>query len=486
MMDLRAIVGALESAGLLVTPPERSVELSSIADDSRRVQEGSLFCAVVGTVDDGHAHVGDALARGASAALVTHRVDVSMPQVVVKDSRRAASVAAREWYGRVADRLTLIGVTGTNGKTTTVAIACHLLNSERTAGRIGTLGAFDGHGERLPGYGSLTTPGPIEFHAVLAELENRGASTVVMEASSHGLDQGRLADAAFKAAVYTNVTHEHLDYHPDLDAYAAAKMKLSGLLRSDGIEVVNADDPVWNTLPPRPGIRRILCGRRSHADVRAGGERLGPSGSECLFQFAGVEQRVVLPLIGEFNVSNALAASATAWGLGAEPAAIAERLRDVPKVPGRMELLASGRFTVIRDYAHTPDGFERSIATVRAMTPGKLIVLFGAGGDRDRKKRPVMGRIAATLADLVVLTEDNPRTEDPERTIDDIEAGMGGVDHLRIRDRERGIRKAISLLESGDCLLLLGKGHETYQIIGTTKLPFHEPDIVRSAVEAQQ
>jgi len=191
---------------------------------------------------------------------------------------------------------------------------------------------------------------------------------------------------------------------------------------------------------------------------------------------------VRIPLLGEFNVTNAMAAAATAWGLGVDPAVIAERLSDAPKVPGRMELLASGDFTVLRDYAHTPDGFRRSIATIKAITPGRLVVLFGVGGDRDRDKRPVMGRIAAEGADLVVLTEDNPRTEDPERTIDDIEAGMGAVEHLRIRDRELGIHTAIALLEAGDCLLLLGKGHETYQVIGSEKLPFDERTIVASAV----
>ena len=181
--------------------------------------------------------------------------------------------------------------------------------------------------------------------------------------------------------------------------------------------------------------------------------------------------------------SNALAAAATAWGVGENPAAVAARLADVPMVPGRMELLASREFTVLRDYAHTPDGFQRAIETIKSITPGRLVVLFGVGGDRDREKRPVMGRIAVAEADLVILTEDNPRTEDPDSTIDDIEAGMGKKEHLRIRDREKGIRTAISLLQTGDCLLLLGKGHETYQLIGTEKLPFDERAIVESALK---
>jgi UDP-N-acetylmuramyl-tripeptide synthetase len=344
------------------------------------------------------------------------------------------------------------------------------------------LGAYDGDNERLVGYASLTTPGPIEFHAVLADLKDRGVSTVVMEASSHGLDQGRLEGAAFSAAVYTNLTHEHLDYHPTLEAYAAAKMKLSDLLITDGTEIVNADDPVWESLPERGGIKRVMYGRGSDSDVHPVLEKLNADGSECRFSFGGVEHDMMIPLLGEFNVSNALAAAATAWSLGQDPDLIAGRMANVPLIPGRMELLASGDFTVLRDYAHTPDGFQRAIATIKAITPGRLVVLFGVGGDRDREKRPVMGRIASEGADLVVLTEDNPRTEDPDSTIDDIEAGMAGVEHLRIRDRELGIHTAIALLERGDCLLLLGKGHETYQIIGTEKLPFDERAIVNAAI----
>jgi UDP-N-acetylmuramoyl-L-alanyl-D-glutamate--2,6-diaminopimelate ligase len=481
-MKLNTIQRALGAENLLVEGTESGTSITAVTDDSRRVGVGALFCAVDGTALDGHDFLEDAVECGAAAALVTRRSDVSLPQIVVTDGRRAAGVAAREWFGNPASRMSLIGVTGTNGKTTTVAIAWHLLNASMTAGRIGTLGAFDGANQRLTGYASLTTPGPVEFHAVLADLESRGVSTVVMEASSHGLDQGRLEGATFTAAVYTNLTHEHLDYHATLEDYAAAKMKLSGLLAADGLEIVNADDPVWHALPRRPGIRRLLFGRETGADLRTTSERLSANGSESRVCFGAAEYSVMLPMLGEFNVSNALAAAATAWGLGEDPAAVAVRLASIPTVPGRMEMLASGAFTVLRDYAHTPDGFQRAIETIKAITPGRLVVLFGVGGDRDREKRPVMGRIAADGADLVVLTEDNPRTEDPESTIDDIEAGMGNTEHLRIRDREQGIRTALSLLEEGDCLLLLGKGHETYQIIGTEKLPFDERTIVESAI----
>jgi UDP-N-acetylmuramoyl-L-alanyl-D-glutamate--2,6-diaminopimelate ligase len=485
-MKLDAIVSALRASGLLVKGACEAVTITGVAEDSRRVEPGALFCAIEGTGQDGHEFLPDAKLRGASAALVTSAANVGLPQVVVTDSRVAAGVAAREWYGPAADRLTLAGVTGTNGKSTTVAILRHLLNPDGATGSIGTLGAFDGAGERLKGYGPLTTPGPVEFHAVLAELHARGVRTVAMEASSHGLHQRRLDTIRFDVGVYTNLTHEHLDYHKTLESYAAAKMNLSRLLAPDGVEVVNADDPVWREMATRPGLRRIMYGRGSDADVRAKREQLSAVGAEATFTFGDLECAVKLPLIGEYNVTNALGASAAAWAMGMVPAEITERLADAPQVPGRMEVLDAGEFTVLRDYAHTPDGFERAIRAVREITPGRLVVLFGCGGDRDRDKRPEMGRIAAEGSDLVVIAMDNPRMENPEQILDDIEVGIGPSPHLRIMDREEAIHKAVSLLERRDCLLLLGKGHETYQIVGTEKFPFHEPRIVRAAIEGRE
>ena len=481
-MELDLIIRSLESAGLLAAEPDDAASITGVADDSRCVAAGTLFCAIEGTAQDGHAYLADAVARGASAALVTRRQPLAIPQVVVRNSRAAAAVAARQWYGRPADSMTLVGVTGTNGKSTTVALIRHLLNTDGTVGSIGTLGAVDGRGDRLPGHGSLTTPGAIEFQSLLAEFRVRGMTTVIIEASSHGLDQGRLETATFGAAVYTNLTHEHLDYHADLASYAAAKMKLSQHLGRDSIEVVNGDDPTWAELPNREGVRRICYGRNPDADVSAVHERLGPHGSDNVFRFDTAERRVRLPLLGDYNVSNALAAAATAWGLGRDADGIAARLADAPQVPGRMEQIVSGRFTVLRDYAHTPDGFERAIGSIRRITSGRLLVLFGAGGDRDREKRPVMGRIAARQADLVFISSDNPRTEDAERILDDIEQGMGEAVRERVTDREEAIRQAVSQLEPGDCLLLLGKGHETYQLVGTEKLPFDERAIVEDAV----
>jgi UDP-N-acetylmuramoyl-L-alanyl-D-glutamate--2,6-diaminopimelate ligase len=486
MTRLSDIVAALRSAGLLVDAPAVEATVAGVVEDSREVEPGTLFCAIEGTVMDGHSFVAEAAQHGAVATLVARPVTDTLPQLVVRESRWAAGIAAREFYGCPGDRMTLIGVTGTNGKSTTVALIRHLFNQSESAGSVGTLGATYGNGERLDGYGSLTTPGPVEFQSVLASLASRGVTYVAVEASSHGLDQKRLSSAAFHAAVYTNLTHEHLDYHPSLRAYAAAKMQLSTLLRPDGIEVVNADDSTWAALPQRPGVRRITYGRDAGVTVRAIDEQLSASGACCVFQFGSVKHEVQLPLLGEYNVSNALAAAGTAWGLGQDPVVIVERLREAPQVPGRMERLVEGPFTVLRDYAHTPDGFERALAAISSITEGRLYVLFGCGGDRDRAKRPVMGTVAARFADLVILTDDNPRTEDPRRILDDIERGIEAAEHLTIRDREQAIHEVIGMLQQGDCLLLLGKGHETYQIYGTEKQPFDERAIVQAAVAERQ
>jgi UDP-N-acetylmuramoyl-L-alanyl-D-glutamate--2,6-diaminopimelate ligase len=485
MLPLATLLTELQDAGQLVETPRAMPDVSALTDDSRAVVPGSLFCAIAGTRQDGHDHVADAVARGAVAAVVTRRLAGDVPQIVVRDGRIALSVLARAWFGRPADGLTIVGVTGTNGKTTTVGLIRHLLNGDGRAGSIGTLGAFDGAGQPVLGEASLTTPGTLGLQAIFAELRRRGVSTVAMEASSHALDQRRLDTLTLRAAVYTNLTHEHLDYHPSLEAYRDVKARLSSYLADDGVEIVNADDPAWRALPGRARVRRVTCGGAAGANVRATQVVLGPAGASAVFMFDGVAVDVRIPLLGDFNVANAVAASAAAWALGVEPPAVATRLANAPQVPGRLEKLADADFLVLRDYAHTPDALERAIAALRPVVRGRLIVLFGAGGDRDRSKRPVMGGIAAREADIAIVTSDNPRTEVPERIIDDIEAGMGTTSHVRITDRREAIHHALSIARTGDCVLLAGKGHETYQVIGTEYRPFDERDIVRDALRAR-
>ena len=488
--SLQVVVDALARAALLIEgggPPEGNgrglPEITGLTADARRLERGMLYCAVRGAVLDGHQFVADAVARGAAAALVEVRQPVTIPQVVVRNGRRAAAVAAEAWYGRPAAKLQLIGVTGTNGKTTSVLLARHVLSALWPMGAIGTLGCIDPAGHAVASEaGNLTTPGPIDLQATLAALVERGAGGVAMEVSSHSLDQGRVDGLVFRAAIFTNLTRDHLDYHETFEAYFTAKAKLVGYLADAGLAVVNADDAAWGRLPRTS--RRITFSALSgtKADVTAADVRVDASGAH--FTMVGKEGRhpVSLPLLGRFNVANALGVAACAIGLEVPSRVVAERLSTAPQVPGRMERIAVDPCVILRDYAHTPDALERALETVREVTPagGRVIVVFGAGGDRDRGKRAPMGEIAVRLADIAIATSDNPRTEDPEKILDDVEAGMKAKPHYRMVDRRAAIAQALEVARQGDTILLAGKGHETYQVVGTTKEPFDEREVVRA------
>jgi len=476
MTPTGTLVAALRRADLLAHAPATLPAVSGLTADSRGVTPGMAYIAVRGSRADGHRFCADAVAKGAALLVVERPQGLAVPDVVVRDGRRAAVTLARAWYDDPGAHLVLVGITGTNGKTTTTGLVRHLCNARGSAGSIGTLGAFDGAGEAVASTaGSLTTPGPVDLQATLAALRARGVTHVAMEASSHALDQERLDGLAFQAAVFTNLTRDHLDYHGTMGAYLAAKLRLADLLAPGGTAVVNLDDPAWAAMPPVP--RRLTFGLDPAADVRAAGMVLEAAGSR--FQLVTPEgvSEVRLPLCGEFNVANALAAAAAAIALGFPAAAVASRLSSAPMVPGRMERLAE-RPVVLRDYAHTPDALERALRTLRPLTPGRLVVVFGAGGDRDRGKRPVMGRLAADLADVAIVTSDNPRTEDPAAIVRDIVAGMAGSAPVVELDRRRAIAQALGMAREGDTILLAGKGHETYQVIGTEKLPFDERAIV--------
>jgi UDP-N-acetylmuramoyl-L-alanyl-D-glutamate--2,6-diaminopimelate ligase len=480
-----ALLDELRRADLLIAAPPKAEDPSGLGVDSRTIRPGMLYLAVRGSQADGHRFVGDAVGRGARAVVVEVPQQAGIPEIVVRDSQRAALVLGSAWYGHPARAITLIGVTGTNGKTTTTGLIRHLFNQRETAGSIGTLGAFDGQGELIASTaGSLTTPGPIDLQATLAAMVARGVTHVGMETSSHSLDQRRLDGLTFAAGVFTNLTRDHLDYHGTMEAYLASKLRLSALLGLTGIEVVNLDDDVWQAMPAR--APRLTFGLHPAAAVRATSLVLDAAGSR--FRVSGTfgSAEVSLPLLGDFNVANALAAAAAALGLGLPLSEVASRLSSAPQVPGRMERISDAPCIVLRDYAHTPDALERALTSLRPLTSGRLIVVFGCGGDRDRGKRPIMGRIAAELAHLAIATSDNPRTEDPDAIIDDIEQGMGGMPHLRIPDRLAAIRAALNEGRAGDTILLAGKGHETYQIIGTEKVDFDEREIVQKAVRGEK
>lgn len=479
-VTLATVVERLRQEGLLLSHPDADPALGGASDDSRAVRPGDLFCAWQGTSADAHAFVPAAGEAGAAAALVERAVpEAALPQVVVRDGRRAAAIAAATVFGDPASRLRLVGLTGTNGKTTTAGILRHVLGGRWSTASIGTLGVLRADGTAAIESQGLTTPGPVELARVLRRLVDLGVEAVAMEASSHALHQGRLHSARFDVAVFTNISRDHLDYHGSVAAYVAAKEILVDLLRPRGVAVVNADDPAWSGVRSRP-VPTLLFTMDDDpaADVRALDLELGAAGSRFRLVGPGGEAPVALPLLGAFNVQNALAAAAAALALGMETAEVAERLADAPQVPGRLERIATDPCPVLRDYAHTPDALERVLSTLSSLVDGRLIVVFGAGGDRDPGKRPLMGAVAERWADVAIVTSDNPRTEDPDAIIDQIVAGMGRGAFMRETDRRAAIARALGIAGPGDLVLLAGKGHETYQVLGTEKVSFDERAVV--------
>ena len=477
---LPEIVARLSSAGVLVSGVDADVAIEGVADDSRRVAPGDLFCAWTGTDSDGHNYVEAAARAGAVAALVERRVpDVAIPQVLVRQGREAAAHAAALVYGDPAHELTLVGVTGTNGKTTTVWLLRSLLGARYTPASIGTLGIVLEDGSPLPGSESLTTPGPVDMARALRLLRERGVDAVAMEVSSHALHQGRVAALRYDVGVFTNLTRDHLDYHETLDEYRAAKLRLLDLLRVDGAAVVNADDPAWAGIGRDAPRRLAFSVEGADAQVRARELRYDALGAHFTLESPEGARHVDLPLLGAYNVQNALAAAAACFALGFTVEQVAAGLAALPQVPGRLERISERPCPVLRDYAHTPDALERALAALRPLVRGRLIVVFGAGGDRDRGKRPLMGAVAAAGADVIVVTSDNPRTEQPEAIIDEIVAGIGDARHVRITDRREAIRYALEVAGPEDAILLAGKGHETYQILGREKVAFDEREIVQ-------
>ena len=495
MKAVASLIEALGDAGLLVRANDSLPEaVSSMADDSRNVVPGGCFIAVRGSNFDGHRWLGDAERAGASMAIVEDDRLTTLPVIIVRDGRRAAAIAAAAFFDWPSHALTVVGVTGTNGKTTTVDLLRAVLDDddERCAS-IGTLGVLLGKsGTPLPGGTGLTTPGPVELQRVLRTLADSGFPRVAMEVSSHALDQRRVDGIQYSAAVFTNLTRDHLDYHGDMTSYRSAKLRLLALLSPEGVAVLNTDDENW---PRQTTSRTVTFGVEHAADVSAREISYSAAGCEFLLVTPTGALPVALPLIGAFNVSNAVAAAAASYSLGVPLATIVERLTSLEQVPGRLERILS-RPTVLRDYAHTPDALERALLALRPFVggasnsdkppahAGRLIVVFGCGGDRDRGKRPEMGRIAESIADIVIVTSDNPRTEDPDAILDDIEGGMSSA-HERIADRRDAIAYALSIATDEDVVILAGKGHETYQIRGTVAYPFDERAIVREIMNGE-
>ena len=460
------------------------VEISGVSQDSRTVEPGDLFLAWCGAEWDAHDFVASAASAGAAAAVVErHVLDVAIPQVRVSDGRRAAALAADAVFGSPWRDLFTIGVTGTNGKTTTALLIHYLLNSEGSAAVLGTLGLVEPGGKVREGTEGLTTPGPVTISRWLHDLVGEGITSVALEASSHALDQKRLDGVQVDVAVFTNFTRDHLDYHRDMTSYLEAKSHLLNLVKDEGLVVVNAGDANWTDLPLE-GRRSMTYGVDVPADLRAEAIESRSHGTKCRLTSDLEDADLELPLLGLFNIENALAAASVGREAGMSLETIATRMASVPQVPGRLEIVVTEPYSVLIDFAHTPDALRRVLSTLRSVVSGRVIVLFGAGGDRDSTKRAEMGAEVARSADVAVVTSDNPRTEDPDAIIDDIVVGMSGFAFERVTDRRQAIRHALSLADPGDLVLLAGKGHELYQVIGTERYPFDERQVVRDSLAA--
>lgn len=483
MSGLRSLPELL--AGLLeegAAPPELAV--SGLACDSRRVAPGTLFFAIPGTREDGARFAGKAVEAGAAAIVAARPLALPVPCLVARSPRRAAAIAAARFHGEPGRGLACVGVTGTNGKTTT----CHLLAglmqcAGRPFGLIGTVGHRAGQ-LALPA--ATTTPGPIELQELLCAMAEGKLAGCAMEVSSHALDQDRAAGVSFRVGVFTNLTRDHLDYHGSMEAYAGAKRRLFSGLEPGASAVANLDDPAGAAMLAAvpPGVERIgfSAGAQGGAVLRARALRPHPEGVSFRLEGPGGAEAVELPLVGAFNVENALAAAGAALALGLTLAQVAAGLARAEGAPGRLEKIPGppGRPRVFVDYAHTPDALERALRALRPLTPGRLVVLFGCGGDRDRGKRPLMGRAAAAAADEVWVTSDNPRGEEPAAIIAAVLAGAGeGPARVRVEpDRETAIRLALEQAGPEDTVLVAGKGHESEQIVGERRLRFSDREVV--------
>jgi UDP-N-acetylmuramoyl-L-alanyl-D-glutamate--2,6-diaminopimelate ligase len=478
-------------------------EVRDIAYDSRKVTPGSLFVAVRGFHSDGHQFILQALRQGAIAVVAEQKSSADAekaPLIVVDDSRRALALLADAFFNHPSEKLKLVGVTGTNGKTTTTYLVKSIVEAARgTAGLIGTINYLVGS-KIYPA--PNTTPESLDLQRLLSEMTELGVMTCIMEVSSHALALGRSVGCRFAVAAFTNLTQDHLDFHETMESYFEAKLLLFKGLDPGAYAVVNSDDARASNIITATKARVITTGYSMRADVHPVGEiRHGIHGLAFDIVTPLGTMSIESPLVGRHNVYNILTAAAIGVALGVGTTAIAEGVKGMRAVPGRMEMVGEGRpFGVIVDYAHTEDALNRLLEAVREITEGRVITVFGCGGDRDRTKRPKMGRAAVKGSNIVIITSDNPRTEDPLSIIREIEGGMsplgvkvatvdaaskeqrGKTPFLVIPDRRDAIKVAIGMGKPGDVVVLAGKGHEGYQIIGEEKIPFDDREAAREEI----
>ncbi len=503
LSDLIVPLQVVERSGNL------NVDVTGVTEDSRRVKRGEVFVAVKGERVDGHDFLPKAVAAGASALVVQQpwpsgtggeaklgspATGSAVPFIRVRDTKQALGLLASRFHGDPSARLRMVGVTGTNGKTTVTYLCKAILEAAgRRVGVIGTVNYLVGS-ERLPA--PHTTPGAVDLQGLLAHMVSAGLDTVVMEVSSHALALDRVAGCEYDVAVYTNLTQDHLDFHRDMEDYFQAKLRLFTGLTPAGAKgsrkraIVNADDARGHHVCGASSVPVWTYAVEKQADIRAEDVQLSITGTRFTAATPSGRFPVDGRLVGEHNVYNMLAAIGVGLHEAVPPASIQEGLRSLDNVPGRFERVEAGQnFTVIVDYAHTEDALVRLLSAAQALKTGRIITVFGCGGDRDRGKRPKMGRAAAERSDVVILTSDNPRTEDPMAILREVEAGVRqALDPARtkyemIPDRRQAIEAAMREAKAGDTVLIAGKGHEDYQILGTNRIHFDDREVAREALQ---
>ncbi len=462
--------------------------ISGLVMDSRRAVPGTLFFALPGLRTDGTGFIDEAVDRGA-VAVVTNKLPTHAPAKVtyiqVADPRAMLARVSQRYYQFPDREMSVVGVTGTNGKTTVTHLIKQFLNGDQRVGLIGTI-AYDLGVRSVPSY--KTTPESLDIYGMLAQMRDAGCRHAVMEVSSHGIDQQRVLGMQFGAAVFTNLTRDHLDYHKTMETYFEVKSRLfTGKVGTEPkLAVVNVDDPAGETLvgviPPH--VRTVTFGEATTAMVRAEDVVLNFKSTTFKLVWPQGEMLVESPLIGRYNVSNLLAAIATAWALGRDPSVFLARLRSFKGVPGRMERIEEGQtFNVLVDYAHTDDALRNALGMLRSITPGRLITVFGCGGNRDRAKRPMMVKAVQQYADFAFATADNPRSEPLAQIFADMKAGVLSNEKITwIDDRRRAISLALDMCQPGDSLIIAGKGHESYQEFADTVTPFDDRQVVRELI----
>jgi UDP-N-acetylmuramoyl-L-alanyl-D-glutamate--2,6-diaminopimelate ligase len=465
----------------------KEIEITGLSANSKTIAPGNLFVAKKGLRSDGAQFIGEAINAGASAVL-SDLHDPFLPSHItqlIASKGQISDVEAKlaaTYYHFPSKELFLVGVTGTNGKTTTTYLIRHLLSShEHPCGLIGSIEWVLGNKIQPSSY---TTPDVITNHRSLREMLNGDCLSAAMEVSSHALDQKRTAGLEFDVAIFTNLTQDHLDYHQTMEEYALAKARLFSDLSEDAVALFNMDSPIWMTMSKSCRARKMTYGMGEGADLRAQMIELSDKGTRFQLDYLGEKASISSPLIGSYNVYNILAAIGTAIVYGMALDEIKAKLTEVVQVPGRLERIENQQgFSIFVDYAHTDDALENVLKALVELKQGRLFVVFGCGGDRDRMKRPKMGQAATTLADFSIITSDNPRGEDPIAIIEDVLKGcQDPLRYLVEPDRKMAIEQAISMLGPTDLLLIAGKGHERYQIIGSRQVIFDDRDIARQAL----